>query len=1065
MTSQSSSPIAPSTSSWLMPTALLSWQVGLMGLALCCSISCNRTDSQVGSNQSTSAAPKNQTSEPNSTSSPSKTPTDGSFEERLKRAESFYATQKFDDAWELAKGLLIEQPDSNPAIFITSKIMAARNNLSGAIQLISKIPRDDPQAGAAAAGQHAEWLAQAGEIPQAEALLRSILKDYPSAVPALRLLVDVLHAQGRRWDASKVLDRLVRIGNFTTEDLMRLVDLREPVDQEKLRTAFHSRHPDDPMSQLGEIRLLLFADRWKDSLARLESSIQAAPNQLEIWVWYTEALLETNQHALLESWITKPPNGNTKHPEYWYIVGRYWMQRSNWTAAAKCFTESLLLDRRHVASMQSLAECLLELKQPQLAREVREETGKLIRIKDLTFQLQRGQAKDDAFFEIAKLYGELDDLVPSFGWEAIGLTNTKQPIPERLLNAQRELKSSKPQPLPLLAKLPLDNWTIPQDLASSNQKTGSDLLSSTEPNPSGPQTLTSGVPIALEDVAEKIGITAMYQNGAQGRRNWTTLEGIGGGVSALDYDRDGWPDLYYSQAGQSPKPKSPKLQSPNPLSPNPQTQGLQSIQEPDRATSDPATMFLPKQLYRSHRGARFVAVESSAKVADLGYGQGTGVADLDQDGFDDLLIANIGSIRWYRNQGDGTFELAPLADLPSSPSGIWNSAIQAADLNGDTLPDIVQCEYIDGEEFLTRKCPTPANPDSMFCHPKRFPAGHTRIHFNGGDGNWKVADADLLDSLVDGYALGALITNLDQQHGNDLFIANDVSPNHYLVSQNATEANKWTLSEEAIRAGVAVDLLGRAQASMGIASGDQNRDGLIDLIVTNFRYEVSTLYLQVQPGFFMDATRQAKLGEPTLEWLSFGCQLSDIDNDGWLDFITVNGHIDYLDPWQMPPQVLRNQQGKFEWLKTPSLGAYFNQDNVGRSLTALDWNRDGKMDFAITHLDRPTAVLENRTANDNRFLQLELIGTKSERNAIGATVTAIAGQERWVAASTVGDGFYGTNQHLIHLGLGKAAQVDRLEVRWPSGEKETIENVASNQRILWVEGQGGSISKTELLQK
>jgi len=1046
MTSQSS--LSPSS----MPTPYLHGRLGLLGLALCSLISCNRTEQEVAPDQSTAAAPANQSSKPDRTASSS----EGSFEERLKKAESLYATKNFDEAWELAKGLLVEQPGSNPAIFIASRIMAARNNLSGAIQLISKIPRDDPQAGAAAAGQHAEWLAQAGEIPQAEALLRSILKDYPSAVPALRLLVDVLHAQGRRWDASKVLDRLVRIGDFTTEDLMRLVDLREPVDQEKFRTAFRTRHPDDPMSQLGEIRLLLFADRWKDSLARLESSVQAAPNQLELWVWYTEALLETNQFELLESWITKPPSGNTKHPEYWYIVGRYWMQRNNWTAAAKCFSESLLLDRRHVASMQSLAECLLELKQPQLALEVREETGKLIRIKDLTFQLQRGQAKDDAFFEIAKLYGELNDLVPSFGWEAIGLTNTKQPIPERLLNVQRELKSSKPQPLPLLAKLPLDSWTIPQELASTDQKTGSDLattrdlVTTPEPNTSGSQSSSSSVPIALEDVAEKIGITAMYQNGAQGRRSWTTLEGIGGGVSSLDYDRDGWPDLYYSQAGQSPKPQS---------------QEPKSVQGTDQATSDPASMFLPKQLYRSDRGEKFVAVEGSAMVADLGYGQGTGVADLDQDGFDDLLIANIGSIRWYRNQGDGTFELAPLSQLPTSTSGIWNSAIQAADLNGDTLPDIVQCEYIDGEEFLTRKCPTPANPDSMFCHPKRFPAGHTRIHFNNGDGNWTVADAELLESLVDGYALGALITNLDQQHGNDLFIANDVSPNHYLVSQNASEKNRWTLSEEAIRAGVAVDLLGRAQASMGIASGDQNRDGLIDLIVTNFRYEVSTLYLQVQPGFFMDATRQAKLGEPTLEWLSFGCQLSDIDNDGWLDFITVNGHIDYLDPWQMPPQVLRNQQGKFEWLKTPSPGEYFKHDNVGRSLTALDWNRDGKMDFAITHLDRPTAVLENRTVNDNRFLQLELIGTKSERNAIGAIVTVVAGQERWVTASTVGDGFYGTNQHLIHVGLGKATHVDRLEVRWPSGETETLENIDSNQRILWVEGQGGSVSKLEAPQK
>lgn len=941
------------------------------------------------------------------------------FPTRLAKAESLFEAKAFDEAWEIAKGLLVEQPNSPPAIFIASRLMAARNNLSGAIQLIAKIPKDDPKAGVAASGQLAEWLAQSGDIPQAEVLLRSILKDYPTAVPALRLLVDVLHSQGRRWDAGKVLDRLVRLGNFTTQDLMSLVDLREPVDQEQLRRAFHTKHPEDPLSELGEIRLLLFADRWQDCYDRLETFHKSHPDQLEPWIWYGEAILETRRTDTFGTWFQSAPNGHSKHPEFWYICGRYWMQEGDWQAASKCFSEALQLDRRHLAAMQSLSECLLELNQPDLALLVRNVSGKLIRIKDLTFQLQRGQAKDDAFFEISRLYGELDDSVPSFGWEAIGLTNTKQPISEKLQAQQRELRSSKPQALPLLAKLPMDEWKIPETLTAASDDSERPERSSSISNSEKAPLVESASTIRLEDVAKEKGVLAFYHNGAGERRAWTTLEGIGGGVSALDYDRDGWPDLYYSQAGQAP--------------------------------------YDTKQLYRSEGAKQFRPVEMLARVADRGYGQGTGVADLDQDGFDDLLVANVGVTCWYRNQGDGTFEAMELPQPAASENSIWNSAIQAADLNGDNLPDIVQCVYIDGDEFLTRKCPTPANANAMFCHPKRFPAGHTRILFNLGNGQWQLADRALLDSLVDGYALGALITNLDQRGGNDVFIANDVSPNHYLVSRPTDEQQTanglWELSEEAVRAGVAVDLLGRAQASMGIASGDQNRDGLLDVIVTNFRYEVSTLYLQTQPGLFLDATRTARLGEPTLEWLSFGCQLSDIDNDGWLDFITVNGHIDYLDPWQMPPQVLRNRNGKFDWQKSPSPGKYFENDNVGRSLTALDWNRDGKMDFAITHLDRPTAVLENQSANSFGFLQLELIGTRSERNAIGATVEVSSGDERWVAASTVGDGFYGTNEHVIHIGIGTAKRIDRIEVRWPSGLVEKTEGVNANQRLVWIEGQ------------
>jgi tetratricopeptide (TPR) repeat protein len=935
------------------------------------------------------------------------------FESRLKRAELQFAEQKLDEAWATSKELLVEQPNSTSALFLASQIMAARNNLAGAIQLISRIDPADPVAGPAATGQLSEWLAQSGDLPGAEAKLRGLLKQYPTATPALRLLAAVLHAQGRRWDAGKVLDRVVRLGDFKTPDLMSLVDLRDPSDEQDLRTAFQQFAPENPLSQLGEIRLLIYADRWKDCIEKLQQFTKSHPQQLEPWIWYGEALLETGEIEKIPTWINSAPDGHAHHPEYWYIVGRYCVLQSRWDTAARCFGETLELDRRHVGALQSLSECLMEMKQPEQALDVREQSGKLVRIKDLTNQIQRGLAKDQAFFEIAKLYEELGDQVLAFGWEAIALAQTKQPFPQRLIDLQKELQGGKAIVSPILEKLPVKSWPLPDNQPASSP---ANLARSEETATAEPSA------IRLDDVAESLGLNARYDNGSKGNNHWTTLEGLGGGVSAIDYDRDGWPDLFYSQAGDSP------------LSPTPE--------------------YLPKQLFRSSQGLRFTPVERHANIADVGYGQGTGVADIDQDGFDDLLIANIGQIHWYRNQGDGTFESVPLPQ-PTAPS-IWNSAIQAADLNGDSLPDIVQCAYIDGDEFLTRKCPTDANPESVFCHPKRFTPGKTRILWNQGDGTWKLADPELLDSLVDGYALGALITNLDQFAGNDVFLANDVSPNHLLLShspmsQEPSGPNSM-LVECGIRSGVAVDLLGRAQASMGIACGDQDRDGMLDLIVTNFRYEVSTLYRQTRPGLFTDATRVAKLGEPTLEWLSFGCQLSDLDNDGWLDFVTVNGHIDFLEPWQMPPQVLQNRKGKFQWLRTPSPGKYFDAENVGRSLTALDYNRDGRIDFAVTHLDRPTALLSNTTLNSNHFVQLELVGTQSERNATGAFVRVTRAQERWVSSASVGDGYYGTNQRLIHVGLGSADQIDRLEIVWPSGQIQSIDNVQADRRYRWIEG-------------
>lgn len=966
-------------------------------------IGCSGTDSS-SSNQT----PSGPNQDPPAVTSPTNPPPKETFEERLKLAEKLLGQQKLDEAWSTAKELLVQEPNSAPALFLAAQIMAARNNVAGAIQLISKIDPSDPISGPAATGQLSEWLARSGDLPTAEAKLRELLKKYPTATPALRLLSAILQAQGRRWDAGKVLDRIVRLGDFKTPDLMSLVDLREPNDELELRTAFAQFAPANPLSQMGEIRLLLFADRWKDCLERLSEMNKSNPQQLEPWIWYGEALLETGNVDSIPEWLKNPPEGYARHPEYWYIVGRYSMLQNRWDVAARCFGESIELDRRHVGAMQSLADCLMELKQTDLALEVRNHSGKLVRIKDLTNQIQRGLAKDSAFFEIASLYDELGDQVLTFGWEAIALAQTKQPFPERLVALQKELQGGKSVASRLIEKLPMNSWPLPDNSTPIPSET---LAESQAP------AANSTSEILLDDVAESLGLNAHYFNGSNGAKHWTTLEGLGGGVSAIDFDKDGWPDLFYSQAGDTP------------LSPTPDYQ--------------------PKQLYRSLSGKRFVPVETQAFVADRGYGQGTGVADIDQDGLDDLLVANLGQILWYRNQGDGTFENVPLpqADAPS----IWNSAIQAADLNGDSLPDIVQCAYIDGDEFLTRKCPTPSNPESVFCHPKRFAPGKTRILWNQGDGNWKLAEEELLESLVDGYALGALITNLDQQAGNDVFFANDVSPNHLLLSVSEN-GNPAQLQECAIRSGVAVDLLGRAQASMGIACGDQDRDGLLDVIVTNFRYEVSTLYRQTRPGLFTDATRLAKLGEPTLEWLSFGCQLSDLDNDGWLDFVAVNGHIDFLDPWQMPPQVLRNHNGKFHWLRKPSPGKYFDADNVGRSCTALDYNQDGRMDFAVTHLDRPTALLANATQNSNHYLQIELVGRSSERNATGAIVRATSANDRWVTAASVGDGYYGTNQRLLHMGIGKAERIDRLEVLWPNGQTQSLENVQADQRYRWVEG-------------
>jgi len=339
-----------------------------------------------------------------------------------------------------------------------------------------------------------------------------------------------------------------------------------------------------------------------------------------------------------------------------------------------------------------------------------------------------------------------------------------------------------------------------------------------------------------------------------------------------------------------------------------------------------------------------------------------------------------------------------------------------------------------------------------------FPPGKNRLLFSRGDWSWKEADPELLESIQKGYTFGTLVTNLDEKNSNDVFFANDVSPNAFLLSEIDPATGRFVLVEKAASAGVAVDSIGRAQACMGIACGDQNRDGLLDLIVTNFYNEVSTPYLQTLPGVFVDGTRRSKLGAATFDQLSFGCQLNDLDSDGWLDFIAVNGHIDDLRadniPLQMPTQILRNENGVFRWLRDPSPGAYFEGKYVGRGLQMLDYNRDGKPDLVATHIDRPAALLENQTTSSNHFLQLELIGTKSEREATGAIIHVQSGEESWISGMHGGEGFFGSNERLIHIGIGNASSVDLLRIQWPSGHVEEYPDLEADQRYRATEHFG-----------
>jgi hypothetical protein len=303
---------------------------------------------------------------------------------------------------------------------------------------------------------------------------------------------------------------------------------------------------------------------------------------------------------------------------------------------------------------------------------------------------------------------------------------------------------------------------------------------------------------------------------------------------------------------------------------------------------------------------------------------------------------------------------------------------------------------------------------------------------------------------------GIVIANFDRRHGNDFFVANDGDLNDYWISTDASAeaGGRFGLVEAGNLTGCSIGRGGISQACMGVASGDFNRDGTLDLHVTNFRNEPVNLFLQTQSGNFSDEVMTYGLFEPSFDVLGFGTQSADFDNDGWLDLAVLNGHV-FDDrrkgiPFQMRPQLFLGSQSGFV-IHDDSAGEYFKQETVGRTLAMLDFNHDGRVDLVANHIDTPTALLQNDTEPRN-WLQLELIGTVSERDAIGAEVRVQVGRQQWTGWQTGGDGHMCTNEPMIHFGLGPTKTIERITITWPSGQSQLFEDVKPNTRYLSVEG-------------
>lgn len=520
-------------------------------------------------------------------------------------------------------------------------------------------------------------------------------------------------------------------------------------------------------------------------------------------------------------------------------------------------------------------------------------------------------------------------------------------------------------------------------------------------------------PIHFTDVTDTAGIHFTHANGAMGA--FHLPETLGAGGAFLDYDNDGHLDLYLVNSAA------------------------------------------PSMLFRNRGDGTFRDVTVSAKVDNQGsYGHGVACGDVDNDGYVDLYITNLGANRLYHNNRDGTFtDITRQAGVGDTR---WSSSATFFDYDSDGYLDLYVVNYVnyrlDGSAPICLENPAFNATEKVrgYCHPKHFKGAPDRLYRNNGDGTFTDTTdaANIRDpgGMFLGKGLGVVAADFDADGNPDIYVANDDTPNYLFYNKG-----DGTFAEIAILTGCAYSADGIAQAGMGVDAGDYNGDGFLDLFVTNFSYETNTLYRNNGDGTFTDVSYKARLGEESYLFLGFGTGFFDPDNDGQLDIFIANGHIfpnverttDVVS-YKQPNQLFRNR-GDSTFIERQFEG----RDAVSRGTLFGDYDNDGDTDLLVTQLNGTVTLLRNENRTANNWLRLKLIGTRSNRHGIGARVTVTLGTESQTREVHRGYSYLSSNDPRLLLGLGKRTVVDQLQIHWQSGVVQTLENLTVNQELVVTE--------------
>jgi predicted Zn-dependent protease len=936
-----------------------------------------------------------------------------------------------------AEGLAASVP-RNDVNWVEAQLLLAEKARSTeehdkSLRIYASIPRDGSEVSVKAAGMAAVLQQEAGQLTPAIKSLRYVMFHHPDNKEMRGRLINIYAAIGQRTLADEILVRLLLSEELSFKQLVLLTDFeRRNPDDASMLLECEKKCPDDPAVNLGLAVEELQRKKVHSARRRLEACLRQTPSNASAQGLLGEIIADGARADFL-TWYEQIPKEIKSSAEIWMALGMRARADGEMHTAARCFWEAVRKTPASYRATYQLGSVLATI-DPVVATVYLKRAEEMQSLRQNLSKVLNSSGRDsEASKKVVELLMGMGREWEAWNWACLA----EQRFPgERWVTTALDQLSKYPdtetprqlESMDLANRYKLDHYPDFQSTYLENQSTNEDS-----------QTSLRASEIHFEDQAQQLGLRFKYHQGRVEESSGVRMfESTGGGVAILDYDADGVSDVFLTQGEDWPR-------------------GSNHPSPSDRYSD---------RLFRGIRAGFSDASASAALSEDNGFGQGCSIGDFDNDGFPDIYVANIGRNQLLRNNGDGTFTDETVGCGISTEK--WTSSCLVADLNSDGNPDLYDVNYVDGERIHQADC------NIHQCSTLPFKGIPDDIYYSLGDGRFR--HVGLRNEGTTGPGLGIVFmrtlappreteslpevsSNVVNDAGSSwpdsspsLFVGNDGQANFFLPTGAGIEEPE----NVGFLRGVAVNSDGRYTSSMGIASGDLDGNGQIDLFITNFSGEANTLFLQQPDGYFVDSVVGTGLMEPGVPMVGWGTQFVDIDCDGKLDIIVGNGHVaefrDLSMDCLMPPHVFRQTERlRFELLSPASVGEFFSRRLLGRSQAKLDWNDDGLMDVVLTTINSDLALLTNQTASPGHFLKVRLHSVSESRDGLGAMVTVATAEHVQKQQLTAGDGFQASNERVLHFGLAESSQIQRLTVEWPGGSIQELRDLPSDVTIDIVE--------------